>query len=502
MKITNLKIEKFRNLENVDFKIGKKLTIIAGRNGTGKSALLGLIGHIFDYKGKSKTLSGQKFATEFNKIFRFSLSHEKDSEYNYQVLIKDGDKEIVRDAYFNGYNETEERFRIYVGKKEKAQGKINLPVVYLGLERLFPIAQEKDRDINIKNSPDLNDADKDWYGKWYNEIFASEEAVDIEDCKTSHKRFYSPSCKLHDSFSNSAGEDNLGQILTSILSFNKIKEELGENYEGGILLIDELDATMFPGAQIKLLNTFLTFAKQYDLQIIFTTHSRDIIKLIMEDKFYRSNDVEFVFLEKKGTKINAYQTKDDIEKVLSSLCYEIFLGEDPKKIELYTEDEEARIFLKGIIQRNLRKFVDIKYVNLGAENYIHLINNKVPSFLLNIVVIDGDQKKSKNKNVLLLPGGKRPENVFYDLLNSLPAQDNFWGSYGGYTKEYFLAHPPNNLDNRTDMKNWFNSNKNYWGRGCNKVINIWKSRNQQQVDDFNKEIKDAVDYLDRCYRQC
>ncbi len=79
MKITNLKIEKFRNFKDVDCIIGKKLTIIAGRNGTGKSALLGLIGHIFDYKGESRTLSGQKFVTEFNKIFRFSLKHERDS---------------------------------------------------------------------------------------------------------------------------------------------------------------------------------------------------------------------------------------------------------------------------------------------------------------------------------------------------------------------------------------------------------------------------------------
>ncbi len=492
MKITNLKIEKFRNLENVDFKIGKKLTIIAGRNGTGKSALLGLIGHIFDYKGKSKTLSGQKFATEFNKIFRFSLSHEKNSEYYFQVLIKDGDKEIIRDAYFNGYNETEKRFRIYVGKKEKAQGKIDLPVVYLGLERLFPIAQEKDRDIDIKNSPDLNNADKDWYRKYYNMIFASEEPVNIEDCKTSHKRFYSPSCELHDSFSNSAGEDNLGQILTSILSFNKIKEELKEDYKGGILLVDELDATMFPGAQIKLLDSFLKFAKQYELQIIFTTHSRDIIELIMDDKFSKSDDVEFVFLEKRGTKINAYQTKDDIEKVLSSLRYEIFLGIDPKKIELYTEDEEARIFLKGIMKLNLRKFVDIKDVNLGAGNYIDLIRNKVPSFLLNIVILDGDQKKSKNKNVLLLPGGKRPENLFYDLLKSLSPENDFWESYKGYSKEYFLAHPPDNLDDRTDMKKWFNLHKKHWGRGCNKVINIWKRNNQKQIDEFNKKIENLI----------
>jgi AAA15 family ATPase/GTPase len=497
MKVTNLKIEKFRNLNNVDFRIGKKLTIIAGRNGTGKSSLLGLIGHIFDYKGKSRTLSGQKFATEFNKIFRFSLNREKNSEYIYQVLINDGDKEIVRDAYFNGYNETEKRFRIYVGKKEKAQGKINIPVIYLGLERLFPIAQEKDKDIEINiNLINLNDEDKKWYKNCYNSIFASEEPVDLEDCKTYHKRFYSASCELHDSFSNSAGEDNLGQILTSILSFKKMKEENdNEKYEGGILLIDELDATLFPGAQIKLLDFFLKFAKEFNLQIIFTTHSTDIIKLIKQNKFSNSEDVEFLFLEKKGDGIIPYQTKKDIEKMLSSLRYEIFQEDIGKKIELYTEDEEARIFLRGIIKHDFRKHINIKSLNFGYANYIHLIKNKVSPFTLSIVILDGDCKKQpKNKNILLLPGGKRPENVFYDLLDSLSPEDNFWGSYGAYNKEYFLANRPKS-DNRDDMKQWFNSHKIYWGRGCNNVIKIWKGKNRKEINKFNQGIEDVINYL-------
>lgn len=33
---------------------------------------------------------------------------------------------------------------------------------------------------------------------------------------------------------NSAGQDNLGQIISAILSFNKLKSELSESYGGGI----------------------------------------------------------------------------------------------------------------------------------------------------------------------------------------------------------------------------------------------------------------------------
>lgn len=493
MKITNLKIDKFRKLQNVDFKIGNKLTVIAGRNGTGKSALLGLIGHVFDYKGKQRTISGQKFATEFGKIFRFSLNLESNNQYSYEVLIDEENKKIIRYAYFNGYNETEKRFRIHVGKKESKQGKINMPVVYLGLERLFPIAQEEDKNIDI-TPVSLNDKEKKWYEKYYNQIFASEESVGIEDCKTLHKRFCSPSLELHDSFSNSAGEDNLGQILTSVLSFKKIMEDSGEKYKGGILLIDELDATLFPGAQMKLLETFLTFATKYSLQILFTTHSTDILKMLAGKEF--SEDVEFLFLEKRGSKIISYQNKDEIRRVLSALRYEIFSQEENRKVELYTEDEEARIFFRNIAETQLKKEIRINSVNLGAEEYIHLIKKKAPIFPVSIVVLDGDKKNCKLKNVLSLPGKKRPEDIIYSLLKSLSPEDDFWGSYGRYNKEYFLANQPRS-NSRDDMKKWFNKHKKHWGRGCKMVLDIWKEKNQEEIKKFNEKFRGIVDYIKR-----
>lgn len=51
----------------------------------------------------------------------------------------------------------------------------------------------------------------------------------------------------------SAGQDNLGQILIAILSFKRLKNQLGEKYAGGILFVDELDAALFPAAQKTLL---------------------------------------------------------------------------------------------------------------------------------------------------------------------------------------------------------------------------------------------------------
>lgn len=76
----------------------------------------------------------------------------------------------------------------------------------------------------------------------------------------------------------SAGEWNVGRVLTTIFSFKRLKDEYGKAYKGGILLIDELDATLYGYAQ-KLFVRFLNKkAEEYKIQIIFTTHSPLILR--------------------------------------------------------------------------------------------------------------------------------------------------------------------------------------------------------------------------------
>ena len=66
---------------------------------------------------------------------------------------------------------------------------------------------------------------------------------------------------------NSSGQDNLGQILLAIFSFKNLKATL-KSYSGGILLIDEIDATLHPAAQFKLLDFMKKMSKELDLQIV------------------------------------------------------------------------------------------------------------------------------------------------------------------------------------------------------------------------------------------
>lgn len=54
MKLKSLEIKNFRHVENQTIEFGDSLTVISGLNGTGKSSILGLAGHIFTSPDKNQ----------------------------------------------------------------------------------------------------------------------------------------------------------------------------------------------------------------------------------------------------------------------------------------------------------------------------------------------------------------------------------------------------------------------------------------------------------------
>ena len=100
---------------------------------------------------------------------------------------------------------------------------------------------------------------------------------------------------------NSAGQDNIGQIISSLISFKRLKEKLKKDYKGGILLIDEVDATLYAAAQIKLIKVLNRFAKSLNLQVVFTTHSIEILEYISNEinsNSFIGKNLRLTFLKK------------------------------------------------------------------------------------------------------------------------------------------------------------------------------------------------------------
>ena len=81
-------------------------------------------------------------------------------------------------------------------------------------------------------------------------------------------------------------------------------------------------------------------------------------------------------------------------------------------------------------------------VTLGCTNYVNLIKNKVPEFTeKSVICLDSDAHshiKGKNyKTIVLLPGKFPPDQLIFQHLYNLPAEDEFWKNELQFTRDVF-----------------------------------------------------------------
>ncbi|UZQ86919.1 ATP-binding protein [Thermoclostridium stercorarium] len=169
--------------------------------------------------------------------------------------------------------------------------------------------------------------------------------VDVEATK---KRFFCVNTDKYDYLCNSAGQDNLGQILTAVLSFKRLKSSLTP-WPGGLLLIDEVDATLHPSAQNKLFDLLFEMSRELDIQIIFTTHSLSLLSYIYSriesNSEYRTN-VNIIYLTTANIELEVI-TNPHWDVIYNDMQI-TSLFDNNEKISVYTEDAEAIWFLKKL----------------------------------------------------------------------------------------------------------------------------------------------------------
>lgn len=494
MKVKRITINKFRHLQDIRVTFGERLTAVAGQNGTGKSSILGLVGHGFKFPVDYKTLNDKQFATQYSEIFRFSYpEYDKPKDHDYVIELDAGELIPVL-SYDRKEGGKEKSLRLRVGKSMKEEGKVIFPVIYLGLRRLFPLAQESSVKHEMRA---LSGEQIQKYQNLHNEILLLNEQITPEYVEVFSKSFYASKTGKYDCFGNSAGQDNIGQILTAILSFERLKELMRDSYPGGILLIDEIDATLYPAAQIKLIEKLFRLSQDLNLQVIFTTHSTDVVETMMDPKYQQHAKV--IYLTGDSGHIKNAQDQITIEEIINNLKVQLPIRRKPDKITVFCEDSEARLWISNLLGNHLRQYIFFIQDSFGANQLVDLANKRIPVFCRSIFVIDGDQnqalKRNKCPRVILLPGKNRPENIFHDFLEKLPPDDKFWGTAGGYTKQFCFRDQPNINTDRNVMKRWFNNQKLYWGRGCSKLFNRWKEANPVLANTFKAEFEDIIKQL-------
>lgn len=503
MFIKEIKIKKFRGFHDVSFELGTHLTVLAGQNGTQKTTLLGMLTQPFSITDKENPIYGEKplcggnFKSAFAEKFKLSESFDKPKEHEWTLSLNIKEQEeITLESISRGQSSTTHgNIRFWrKGNREKGSGYIQLPVIYLSLSRLLPIGEDK--NLSIKEDVSLSKEEFDFIQREHNKIlllpsFKMEKA---DYLSSTQKRTLGVTTDYYDWKMNSAGQDNISKILLAILSFKRLKEKYPNFYTGGILAIDELDATLYPASQINLLKELRHFSANLKIQTIFTTHSLTILKEIdkLENPKRGNNSIKTIFLEQKDKKINAY---DNL--FYDSICHRlnVTMGNSKTtcKVPVFTEDKEAKAFLRAIVKRKFK----LEYLNctLGCGNLKELARKKITGFKASdsIIVLDGDAGQiGQYKNIIKLPGNDSPEKTLATFLFSLSDSSQVWKSCGeDYSKQFcFKEYDLVDIQDRVKAKAWFQSQQEYWGTNCCKIINPWikshKPETQEFIDQFGK----------------
>lgn len=470
--IKSIQITQYRKLKDLTLSFSPNLNSISGTNGTCKTSLLHLFSNAFqavtktcDWVNDPKCLPVISAVNALTNPKVESLTRG-DKQYNDPAHGVSGILFTV-DYYdreplgFRRHNSSITTRYAVKPKYQRGSGDAlpYCPVIYLGLSRLVPFGEfQNDEALSgVKKSlPDkyLKEiADLYLSFTHYNVTYSSTQQMG--DFKT-RAEFLSDTEGI-DSNTISAGEDNLYIILTALVSLKYYYESIRSSRTvESVLLVDELDATLHPAFQMKLLKLMREFSANYKIQVIFTTHSMSTLEDMLENKD------NVIYLIDNFTSVIQMQ-EPDIQKIkmhLSTLTHEDIYKD--KVIPIFTEDAEARFLLNLLLSffenkkasefLGVKRFFHLVEVNLGADSLRGIFSDDklLRMTMRSICVLDGDKTSKTSNCIVALPGKNgspsekmSPEKLLFDYAQKLYDEDSsFWTDRTildrGYGKQFYL----------------------------------------------------------------
>ena len=305
---------------------------------------------------------GSNFQPEFYDFFNV----DKDEDFeNYKLYLTyvedDGTTALTKRLSFKDDTKTGRGIRIIPrttnvniedctlkqaeekAKKEYDVGgaaRVRIPTIYLSLSRLYPLGERKDTvkitEIRRTNPFYQKKADEK-YKYWYNTVIPNSiknEAVLSKVEKNTCSR-----ASLHMDINNtptlsqSIGQDNLGNIISALVDIYMLS--LDVDYNGALLCIDEIDVSLHPDTQIRLLDLFDQLSKELNIQFVVSTHSLTILKEVLKKEQKNNIDFKVVYLK---TPSAPYVTDRKSYELLKADMFGSLSFQRPK-VKVYFEDE-------------------------------------------------------------------------------------------------------------------------------------------------------------------
>lgn len=329
--LKKMDINGLRGLHNFSIKFNYPVVAIAGENGTGKSTILGCVACAYHSVENYKQINRGNLPA----YYRFS-----------DFIIRSRFDPAFKGAEVTWHYSGKGYPKSHTAKKNKKWSKYDKrpgrPVQFSGISRVLPAIEQrvlishfvgKGRNEQVAVNDNLVRLSARVLGKNY----SGAQKVGSKKGYTLNVVNFGSS---YSSFNMGAGEDVVFDIL-SILDFVP---------NDSLIVIEEIETGLHPKAQTELVKIILEFSLKKHLQVIFTTHSSEVLEALPPQGR--------ILLMRRGDKVNP-EYKVSGEYAFSKLSSQI-----TPELSIYTEDIIAKEILLECLPLRIRNRV--KIINVGS----------------------------------------------------------------------------------------------------------------------------------------
>ncbi len=368
-----------RGINSLSLEFSYPISAFSGVNGAGKSTILALACCAFHNGADGYRL--RKRALSYYTFKDFFIQHADE--------VAPQGVEVQYAIAHNNWRKTE-RFPDGTGvgvqsRKKKRGGKWNdyaervrRNVVFLGIERIVPHSERSQSKSYSRSFKDA--ALNGWEGKVKDVVGAILGKAYDDFRYLEYSKYNLPLVKsggvVYSGFNMGAGENALFEIFSTIYSCGK----------GALLVLDEIELGLHARAQRAFINKLKDVCNEMRVQVICTTHSREIFDCLPDDARF------FVESVAGRTRVS--------EGVSADFAFSKLGGQIGSALDIFVEDPVAQCLVLSCLPASIRARVDVKVIGsataISRQLAAHYVRKESKPVL---AIFDGDQKAKASENL-------------------------------------------------------------------------------------------------------